>query len=661
MPITLDKQPGFLDISDTPLTHDKLAFGIHASVINDNAAFGLVRCEVFQAIYVNGDTVDLPTSLVDGYNYSRDELTYIWGIRTTARPSDNWITGPQTLWYAGWKVDQVTGEVFSEEWYRTSGTNGTAGQSNDGQLIVWTIAQRQKTALVMASVPSYNDIDDSDLHQDAPYTQSMARGLSSNAKFGVTSAEVIYMGEFVNGAVVPQPVSPVDGNVYDYADVMFTFSWRWTTNNQAYQKPAVTTGLSQMGPMKASIDATGNVACAVEYIAAGGGLTGFRTGQGRIAVFAFCTRSNALSFGSEANDFSEVSQDHFFPNKALQASVLTQVNHNTRESVLTPEFFGPTDYYNGDTVDLPVSPVDGHEYTREELTYIFDWSNTKPVDGTDHIRVATFNARIDPSDGTVHLNIWRAPAGSAYEKDHGDGSTFGSIRVIVMAVRTADNDITPTAADLPFPTLPTNTNGSTGGDEIHSDGSAVKIVGSQYFTPEGSSASVKVLFRSSNSVFHAGNLDITKAYIAVTNAGETEIQYTMPLTFSGSPTAIIPTQSSLYSDEINLYLDGVHDYYILVGFIGSMAYLAFSDTAVVALHGKIESTIRTYLDGTSGNPTFDQYFDATDIATYNSFPAASDVWSVIAGFHFDIDLVSPPIDVATDPISEGDGDTINGV
>jgi hypothetical protein len=87
-----------------------------------------------------------------------------------------------------------------------------------------------------------------------------------------------------------------------------------------------------------------------------------------------------------------------------------QLNKNVRESACTPEFFGPTQYAAGDTVPTPTSPIDGYAYSRDELNYIWEWSDTTPLSPvTNHNRTVGFTANI--AVGSVALDVWRFAEG----------------------------------------------------------------------------------------------------------------------------------------------------------------------------------------------------------------------------------------------------------
>jgi hypothetical protein len=67
MGLTLSQPPGYSDLSDPLLVANSPALGIDFGKISENAAFGMVRTEIFNGLYSNGETVALPVSPIDGY------------------------------------------------------------------------------------------------------------------------------------------------------------------------------------------------------------------------------------------------------------------------------------------------------------------------------------------------------------------------------------------------------------------------------------------------------------------------------------------------------------------------------------------------------------------------------------------------------------------
>lgn len=288
--LTLTTPPGFLDLADSNLIHDKPSLGYHLAAISNNAAFGVVRLECFSTLQKNGDVVPIPKSLIDGYVYQRSELMYIWTPVNTGNPTTQWASDgpPYTMWYGAWFVDQLTGKVSCAVGYRGN-QDHTDRQANtsDSTLQVWTIAQRGLTSLIMAASPYYFDHVDSEYVQDAPLTQLLLTDMNNSAKMGIVATEVIYMGEFVHGDSVGKPLSPIDGYLYEYGEVHFATSPRWTANGGSVMTiPPLTQG--QLDDWSFQVSSTGAVTCQVDYESNGR----HTYNLGRLAVFAFCQRAH---------------------------------------------------------------------------------------------------------------------------------------------------------------------------------------------------------------------------------------------------------------------------------------------------------------------------------------------------------------------------------
>ncbi len=96
--------------------------------VNQNAKFAIVSHEFSLATYVNGNTVSLPTSAVDGYTYTRSQLYYYYTLTDTGDAGTGDITSFNC------SVDQNTGAV-------TAQVNGAAAPAGH-QVTVVTIALR---------------------------------------------------------------------------------------------------------------------------------------------------------------------------------------------------------------------------------------------------------------------------------------------------------------------------------------------------------------------------------------------------------------------------------------------------------------------------------------------------------------------------------------
>lgn len=134
------------------------------------------------------------------------------------------------------------------------------------------------------------------------------------------------------------------------------------------------------------------------------------------------------------NDFAEIDPFVLMFGETIEATTLSQVNKNSQEAWLTPEFFEPANFANGDTIPLPVSDIDGYEYARDELFYVSEWRAQNADSTGQHFRLPAFRASISTL-GVVSITVWRLKPGGPYitEPDAGDADL--TIRVLVIGIR----------------------------------------------------------------------------------------------------------------------------------------------------------------------------------------------------------------------------------
>ena len=419
MPLTLSQIPGFSDVADANFAAEQYAIGLLFQRIISNADFGCVRPEVFIGKYINGDTVPLPTSIVDGYTYSRDELRYCFHMALSGGTSIT-ATGVPTqngaIKYVGVNVDQVTGKVYTYVDYQ-QGAGQAPTITNDGTLEVFTIAMRRLTTLTLAQTPVFTDVPDSNIITDAIVTDVLMQGLNDAAKFSAVSAEIIYMGEFVNGDTVPLPISPADGYQYVRGNTLMLPMWRWTTLADQFIDPPQ----KQVQDFSATVGNTdGFVSIQVKYY--NNGTT--TTNQGRVAVFAFCHRPMAKPQGPV--DFVDLDPAFLASGRPDRADVMLRLLHNVRYASLRTEFFTSI-IVNGQLVPLPTSIVDGYTYSRDELTYVYDIQSTGPASA---IRIGSWISSINQQTGVASVTITRVADGGGFRT-----TNDGSLTVITVARR----------------------------------------------------------------------------------------------------------------------------------------------------------------------------------------------------------------------------------
>jgi hypothetical protein len=176
MNLTLTKPSTFSQIAQSGLVTGDTLTAANMQGINENAKFAAVRTEEFYGFYSNGTTVELPVSPADGYEYSRDELTYwaslYWSGGTTYGPwnsgGGNRGSGPAVVVLGaiappyrgatsaggeilslGYGVDYSSGLVFGAVSYIKDGVSGgvmvnTPVATTDCILFVVVCAKRQR-------------------------------------------------------------------------------------------------------------------------------------------------------------------------------------------------------------------------------------------------------------------------------------------------------------------------------------------------------------------------------------------------------------------------------------------------------------------------------------------------------------------------------------
>ncbi len=151
MSLTLSAQPGFTEVVDSTFDTGASLSSSAMKSLNADAKFAAVRNEQFWGYYRSGETVVLPTSPADGYEYSQAELVYSWSLYSSAPPMGALAgtqsaptpaanSGPGTLLGVSQNVNQATGLVTCSAVY----FNGTQTNTTDGILMVITHAQRSR-------------------------------------------------------------------------------------------------------------------------------------------------------------------------------------------------------------------------------------------------------------------------------------------------------------------------------------------------------------------------------------------------------------------------------------------------------------------------------------------------------------------------------------
>jgi hypothetical protein len=149
--------PGFVDLPDSAIAADQPLTDYSLTKISNNAKFAAVRPETFYGWYKDGETVLLPTSPVDGYVYSRQELEYAVAAWSSRSPASGYATNGSLTRPARASVNQGAGTLFDMSFwveekneanpglvhcYVSFWNNGSEIQTHGGFVKVRTIATR---------------------------------------------------------------------------------------------------------------------------------------------------------------------------------------------------------------------------------------------------------------------------------------------------------------------------------------------------------------------------------------------------------------------------------------------------------------------------------------------------------------------------------------
>lgn len=159
--------------------------------------------------------------------------------------------------------------------------------------------------------------------------------------------------------------------------------------------------------------------------------------------------------------FSDVPDAAFAANQGAHGILLNRVAQNAALGMCRSEFFIQT-HIHGDTVDLPVSPIDGYAYQRDELMYIYTPVNTfDPSSGWITSYDCAFYSKwdVDEFDGKVTCVVVYGESGSHPKRGSTNDST---LTILVVAQRRAKDlvaaqvldyagiDLTQFAVDKPL-------------------------------------------------------------------------------------------------------------------------------------------------------------------------------------------------------------------
>jgi len=322
----------------------------------------------------------------------------------------------------------------------------------------------------LAAIPSFVDIPDSTFAVDQPVKASTMTQLAHNAKFAMVRREVI-AGVYTHGETIAAPKSGIDGYQYSYDEVTF-----WWCRDFSYSPATkLPSGGGCILSWADSVSSVGLVSCQTNYFIDGGDDT--PTNDGQLFVLMLCQRNASLHFAAVPT-WADVEDADISGGEAALATVLGQMNTNVRYGCVRKEFFVQT-LYNGQTVALPTSPVDGYTYARNELQYLPAMISSLPASG--HTSGSGDAKQFGCCVGGMPSITTPATAGqvSCYVQYQVNGGVYtptndGTILVLVIATRSqgsppippAVRTQPPAASSSSFGTYALPTGGTVGGFPI---------------------------------------------------------------------------------------------------------------------------------------------------------------------------------------------------
>jgi len=470
-----------LDATDKPLTQSGLR------VMAQNSKFGAVKAEVFyMGEAVDGQTIAPPTSDIDGYQYDYSEVKFISSWLWTS--AQGGFSPPPQGAHGGWSQLQrleasvsSTGVVHCASFYFNNIEIDPSQPGNGGvpygRLRVYAFCQRKKGPALAIAQPTSTESPDATTRsyvaiiQGAKLIGKAIGNLTVSVKVGGAGASVskivilhalagtdtilgsttLYSGGTLaaNSTFTTSPVSFTLDPANDYYVVMVV-----TNGNMFFTD---ITGLLIDSPVISGNKVTGDVSGATTVSS-----MSLTTVPPPTLARAWSAIQLTITGDTAAPGFADIPINAFVPGQPVPASIISRLAKNVKTSAYAIEFFGPTTHVQGDTISLPTSPVDGYNYSRAELVYIWQWKTT----GSPEPRLWGYGGSIG-ANGVVNLMSWHVPAGGPIQND----TTGAQIDVITIGVRsqiTAATTNNPgTNNGTPPPDLGSVEIGGTGGFVIN--------------------------------------------------------------------------------------------------------------------------------------------------------------------------------------------------
>ena len=447
--LAITEPPALLEIPFSLIGGDKPLKQELIQTLAKNSKFAAIKAEViFMGEFTNGQQVPQPVSPEDGYLYPYAEVKFISSWRWTAAP--NAFGPPPTGTAGGWsQMNEMTASVSANGLVACNVTfynhglvdpsTPTFGGQAYGRLAVFAFCERTKGPYFgVPPMTLYNGLAATTnsifikLDIEGLITGNMSIDLTSGTG-GPLNVAALVIKKCNAGSLTVLTTdaflfSGSGSGTVPAASTLTTDNLNYTLQEGFdYYLVLVYTGNFAL------CVAAGLVNSATPKISPANG--GDHSGDTTIPALTYnvsewlavsAIRVSIID-GTLADNFSQLPLTAFLPGQVFPYTQVQQLANNVQESAYAIEYFGPTTHVNGDTVALPVSPIDGYTYSRAELFYIWQVRDS----GTGNIRLFGFETSIS-SAGVVSLTSWHVPTGTPPTAYHDM-----SIDVLVIACRTA--------------------------------------------------------------------------------------------------------------------------------------------------------------------------------------------------------------------------------
>jgi hypothetical protein len=224
--LILTQTPGYVVQPASVFNAGQPINGLGLARVQNNADFAAVDVECFYQEVKNGDTVTLPRSTVDGYQYQLYECVRYWETRSTVLGVSGQPAAAGGLLVLDYWVDPISLAAQVLETYYVQG-GASSGPIADGVIAVWTFGVRGRGFTTVSPSPTFTFQSDAAYATGQALTQSLLQGLNSSALFGAVRKEVFMLSAsgtnwqpttaYATSATIQPSITHANGCVYTAA------------------------------------------------------------------------------------------------------------------------------------------------------------------------------------------------------------------------------------------------------------------------------------------------------------------------------------------------------------------------------------------------------------------------------------------------------------